>query len=354
MRLRSLLIVWFVLALAGPAAAWHQDGHMAIARITWLQLDDKEKIQVAKILKAHPHYDLFLAAECPKGVPEIEWAFAQAAVWPDWVRFPKAPGLSAADKKAVIQKYNKPVWHYVNLPYVHPVEADQFDVAALRKEILEPELDEQGEPRHVLAALKWSMKLLRAAATPAPDRAIALCWLMHLVGDVHQPLHATGLIAKTQFAPVKFLPPHGDQGGNLLAIKVKAGDAKATKLHFYWDALLFSDEPPYPVVETKVAEFLKDPKYQRDQLPELKKTAYLDWAEESLALAKTAVYQDQGAFLKATALPEKAKLKALDGLDAPVLSAAYQKTAADVAARRMVLAGYRLADQIQLALQPVD
>src|SRR5262249_4979495 len=105
MRTPATLIIVLGLALASPAVAWHQNGHMAVARIAWLQLGDKEKAQVAKILKAHPHYQVFLAADCPKGVPEIEWAFAQASHWSDWVRFyRKFPGLTAAEQEAIKAK----------------------------------------------------------------------------------------------------------------------------------------------------------------------------------------------------------------------------------------------------------
>jgi hypothetical protein len=346
-----LLGLALTLALPSPAAAWHQDGHWAVARIAWKQLEDKHKVQLAKMLKAHPHYDLYLRANCPEGVKEIEWAFVRAAVWPDWVRNPYAPSLTNEQKKAIVKQFNKPVWHYVNLPFIAPGETDKFDAAAIRKTILLPELDDKGEPRHVLAALKQCMKRLRAEGVSDEERGIYLCWLLHLIGDLHQPLHATALIAsKATFDP-PFDPPHGDLGGNRLAIKVKADDPRAKNLHFYWDALLFSDEPPFPQVEGIVTTWLKDKKYQRDQLPELKATEFLAWAEESLELAKKVVYKGKGGLLKATPLPAKKEKVNLTGLDAPTLPADYQKAAEEVARRRMVLAGYRIADQLRLALK---
>ena len=39
----------------GRAPAWHEAGHMTIARIAYLNLDDGQKAQIARILKAHPH-----------------------------------------------------------------------------------------------------------------------------------------------------------------------------------------------------------------------------------------------------------------------------------------------------------
>jgi hypothetical protein len=347
-RLTTAAVLGLALAWAPPAAAWHNDGHMAVARIAWKQLDDSQRTRAAKILEAHPHYDLFLTADCPEGLPAVEWAFVRAATWPDWVRSPVAPNLGQEERNALVKDFHRPVWHFVDLPYVHPTDADRFDAAALRKAVLTPELDDKGEPRHVLAALKQCVQRLQAADTSDRDRAVSLCWLLHLVGDLHQPLHATSLIAsKATFDP-PLEPPHGDQGGNRLAVKVKAGDTKAVKLHFYWDALPFRNEPAFPAVDAVVANWLKA-RYRRDRFPELKATDFPAWAEESLELAKTVVYKDGTGFLKARSLPP-GKVE-LEGLDAPVLSDGYQKVAEETARRRITLAGYRLADQIRATLK---
>jgi hypothetical protein len=349
LRVTPALIAIFVM-FPTRAAAWHQAGHYTVARIAWQQLSDKQKAQITTILKSHPHYRVYLIDECPKELPEIEWAFLRASTWSDWVRYPSGAGLSKQDRDAIVNDFNKPVWHYVDLPYIHPNDVGKFDAAAIRKSILVPELDDKGEPRHVLAALKLSMKQLLAADTPDRHKAIALCWLFHLVGDLHQPLHGTGLIASKDTFDPPFPPPDGDQGGNLLAVKMKKGDEAAVKLHFYWDALLFNGNPPYSAVDAAVTRFLKDPGYQRERLPELKATEYLAWAEESLELAKSTVYKGKDGFLKAYPLPPKATRRvSLRGRDAPVLPDGYQQAAEAAAARRMVVAGYRLADQLQTA-----
>ena len=80
-------------------------------------------------------------------------------------------------------------------------------------------------------------------------------------------------------------------------------------------------------------------------------TEFLDWAEESLALAKSTMYHDGDQFLKAHPLPEKYMRTELEQLAAPVLTEHYQKRADDAAQRRMVLAGYRLGDLLASALQ---
>jgi hypothetical protein len=339
----------FAVAMPSRAAAWHSDGHMAIARIAWKQLNAGEQLRITKVLKAHPHYDVFLVDGRPKDLAsEAEWIFARAAVWADWVRDPMGPGLDTARSKAIKKQFNKPLWHYVDLPFVHPKDVEKFDEAAIRKQILEPALNARGEPRHALAALEHVTKQLRAADTSDGDRAVALGWLMHLVGDLHQPLHGTSLIS---IKPV-FDPPGGDRGGNLLAVKIKADDPKAVNLHYYWDSLLFRDESGYAAVDGLAARLANDPKLQRSELPELKAPEFLAWADESLELAKTVVYKHEGKFLKLRSLP-KFKLN-LTGLDAPPLPDGYQEVAEKTAARRMVVAGYRLADQIRQSVKAGD
>jgi hypothetical protein len=338
-------VLALTLTLQGRTAAWHKDGHMAIARIAWKQLDQGQQLRISRILKAHPHYMVFLADQRPRDlVTEAEWVFVQAAVWADWVRAPAGPGLDAEKSKAIQKEFNRPVWHYVNLPFVHPRDADRFDAAAIRKEILEPALDNQGQPRHILAALELAMKQLRAAETSEADRAVAVCWLSHLVGDLHQPLHGTALISTSP----PFDPPHGDLGGNRLFIKVKADDARGVNLHFYWDALLFRDEPGFAVVDGVAAKLLGDPNLQRDQLPELKATDFPTWAEESLELARKVVYKHNESFIKLHSPPKKG---GQPGIDAPSLPDGYQAIAERTAARRMILAGYRLADRLGEALK---
>ncbi len=131
-------------------------------------------------------------------------------------------------------------------------------------------------------------------------------------------------------------------------------------LHFYWDGLVFNDAKEFAQVEAKVQALLRDARFRPDQFPELTKTKdFLGWAQESLELAKTGAYRTQGTadseFLAATPLPitktENEQRKILKGLSAPLLSPQYQEKATQVAERRIVLAGYRLAEQLKAAIR---
>ncbi len=317
---------------------------MAIARIAWKQMDDGQRVYFSNLLKKHPHYEIFLIAGKPANVPEVEWAFCKAATWADWVRGPRDPGMTPEQSHDIKQHFDKPVWHYIDLPFIHPDDVGKFDEAAIRKQMLEPESDKNGEPRHVLAALAYNTKILKSSDASDVDKAVAMTWIMHLVGDLHQPLHATGMVS----AANGFNPPECDRGGNQEAIRVKKSDARAVNLHFYWDALLFANQPGFDGVETMVADLLNDSILKRDKLTELSAIGFMDWAEESLAICKSTVFVDGGKFLRFKAIPPHTRIDFND-ITIPVLSDEYQRAAAATARRRVVLAGYRLADQFKQA-----
>jgi hypothetical protein len=90
-------------------------------------------------------------------------------------------------------------WHYINLPFKPDGQPDNIQVKPA------------GTP-NVLTALADNRKI--AATDPdATKKAIALSWLFHLVGDVHQPLHTSRLFS---------LDYHGgDEGGNQICIRTK-------------------------------------------------------------------------------------------------------------------------------------
>jgi hypothetical protein len=344
MSWRPSALLMFALALvvatsSQPAYAWHRSGHMAVARIAWQELVEAGLgAKLVEILQHHPHRALFLEAGRPSDVAADEWLFVQAATWSDWVQNPRGEGISPEDAAAIRKKYGRGSWHFVNLPIVAADEAARFDEAAIRKECLEPEYDASGEPRHALAA---------------QDRAVALCWVLHLVGDIHQPLHSATLIsAAARFRPQQFLPPQGDNGGNRLAIKVANTDRNATELHAFWDARVFGDSP-YPQVRRQVLLWTKETDFGRAKFAaELKKADALDWAEESRVLAISAAYRGSGGPLPALALPPHHGPADLIGLDAPVLPAGYQAAADAVAKKRLALAGYRLADVLRTRFAP--
>ena len=86
------------------------------------------------------------------------------------------------------------------------------------------------EDVNILTALAENQRIVREAKDP-DKRAIALAWLFHLVGDIHQPLHTVQLFTREY--------PNGDRGGNEVCVRV-AADRAAIDLHRLWDGLITS------------------------------------------------------------------------------------------------------------------
>ena len=107
-------------------------------------------------------------------------------------------------------------------------------------------------------------------------KAIAYCWLFHLVGDLHQPLHSSALVSVNQF-------PEGDRGGNGIPL------TRGRNLHSLWDNLLGRSETFNNV--RKVAAELSDRKVYGDVWDSAaKETDVRKWLVESHRLAESFTY----------------------------------------------------------------
>src|SRR5437667_103063 len=82
------------------------------------------------------------------------------------------------------------------------------------------------ELANILCALKQRASDLQTRTAAAEDRAVAVCWIFHLVGDIHQPLHN---VAYFSSAPA-FV--QGDRGGNKFGVRA---DGRKWNLHAFWD-----------------------------------------------------------------------------------------------------------------------
>ena len=166
------------------------------------------------------------------------------------------------------------------------------------------------------------------------NRAIALCWMLHLYADGHQPCHAGSL-----YAP-EF--PKGDRGGNY--IKLKDG----SNLHSAWDGLLGRDVTANDVRRTVVdlgnikKQMLKEARASGDMEKWL---ASDTWLAESTALARSNVYTDEvlGPVIAASRGLTK-------GVPPLALSDAYYRSAGVAAKHRVKQAGFRVALAIHKGL----
>ncbi|HSI32442.1 MAG: S1/P1 nuclease [Phycisphaerae bacterium] len=304
---RALILL--LLLFPSTARAWNKPGHMAVGAIAHdvLKQDDPATIgRVVALLKQHPSYAESWAPKLAD-LPEEQRdraLFMFAAKWADDIR--------------TVKEFDRPTWHYINLPYkpagepasIAPPPAPPINIVSQTKSNFD------------IAAGKGPAD----QQTPAA-RAVAATWVFHLVGDVHQPLHAVSLFTRD------FRPPTGDRGGTFFYVRATP-DARPVSLHKIWDDLLTGTETVREAANVATALRLNND-LAKDKLTELAETDPAKWASaESFNLAKDKVYAFDGK-------PIAGAKTGAD--DTPVLPEGYLKEAKRVAERRAVLAGYRLA-----------
>jgi hypothetical protein len=149
------------------------------------------------------------------------------------------------------------------------------------------------------------------------EKVDALSWLIHLFGDIHQPLHCIERISQ--------LHPGGDRGGN--SFRLGGG---AENLHKFWD----SSANFHNGVQQQVAEKIMVAFPRSELADDLENTNVESWARASFALAKKYAY---GPLHENPAHP-------------PTPSATYLKRAEKIGRRQAALAAYRLADRLRAIL----
>jgi hypothetical protein len=349
---RSLLIgMGLIIAGASSGWAWNDLGHITVGEIAWQQLSGPERKAVADILRKHPHIDTYFKKPAGVSISDDEWLFLRAGTWCDAIRPPRDsdPARLASNP---VHKFHRGPWHYINFPYK---AGDKVG------EKLPPQLTAtEGDKTDILKQLTLTRDVLKGTLkddpgiaqglTPEQNKAVRMCWLFHLVGDLHQPLHATAMINQELFPGPNF----GDLGGNLVLIRTNA-NARSLNLHAYWDGLLgpargWRDGNDVDRLSEDIknchthAELLTHGKFVAKNLPELKDhPQFADWAEESYRLAAEFAY-DNGN-LKFAARKEVDAGQVQDN-QIPVLPPLFQEKSRVVANKRISLAGYRLADQL--------
>jgi S1/P1 Nuclease len=272
----------FMLFMPSLALGWGAGGHMMVASIAFKRLNPRAKAQAMTLL-ARPIN--------PAAVSKKSKDFVNASHWPDDLRpFPEFDSF-------------KPL-HFIDKP---------FSIGGT------PLPSDLPEPDNVVKALEDNVNILKTS-TDKDAQAQALRFIIHFVGDIHQPLHCATRVSSAL--------PEGDQGGNLLTIKV-AG--KKVKLHSYWDGGIgrfpktgpnFAP-PPLSQIPAAAAKAMAgnpdtDPKLKLDD-----PFNYNAWADESFALAQSVAYKG----MKNGVTP----------------SASYKNKALKVGRQRVAWGGYRLA-----------
>jgi hypothetical protein len=267
--LRPVLVAIVALLLPTPAFGWNGESHQLIAFIAEERLTAKAKAGVKDLLG------------------DAALSDAEIVSWADEIRR---------------ERRETAPWHYVNIP----VEADGYD----------PTRDGNGGD-NVLDAITKHAKVLSDKQAPREDRIEALKFVVHFVGDLHQPLHCADR--------------NGDKGGNKRLVFFP-GRSKAVSLHQVWDTLIL----PTRKKKQSVAEYAT---YLNGEITSKLAKAWskgspAEWANDSLRIAKEIAYAD---------VP-------VDG-DPPKLSDEYIARAGPVVDEQIAKAGIRLAAILNEALR---
>ena len=178
------------------ASAWWSTGHQLLARVAFDDLAEsgnEETIsRVTDLLRPLMHL-----------TNESQHPFVEAAVWAD-------------DIKTWMDTFDH--WHFVDTPYVRQ---DNSKVNI----IIDPYNATYAIPECII-----TLKRKKTAYNdPLLAKSIDLRFLMHIVGDIHQPLHSVAQYSNAY--------PNGDLGGNLVNIEYESkGIGKIWNLHALWDA----------------------------------------------------------------------------------------------------------------------
>lgn len=278
-RLLLLLAALFGIGAASPATAYWEYGHETVAAIAYRNVTPQVRSRIDALLRRQA---LLETPTCPARTIE------QAAVWADCVKT-LGPRFSYA--------YS---WHYQNVEICKP-----FD--------LKPPCR---DGNCVSAQIERDVKLLKDRSVPVRERVLALAFLVHFVGDLHQPLHAGD---------------HGDLGGNQVKTNYGLFTSARLNLHSVWDGYLAEraiSQPPSPVRVYSAAERAG-----------VWGGSVEDWSRESWQVARDTVYPSAAGKEVCTPGPHPAHL------DEATIAALVP-----VARQQVVRGGLRLARLLDEAL----
>ena len=284
---------WLCCLLSSPAFAWGDPGHQVIALVADRYLAPRVRLQVNALL-----------ATDASGLTSS--SLADQATWADKYR--------DSDRNTTRRRYEQTrEWHYVNIQLA--------DGNIARPCFAHPALPAgtpaSGGPGHacIIDKIEQFAAELGNPDTPRSERLLALQFLLHFVGDVHQPLHASD---------------DQDRGGNDKPIRLPGFDPN--NLHQFWDNEAVRRLGNRPA--TVARELTRG--IRPSQRKAWSRGTPADWARETFVVAKTHSY---------------ARLPASDLDGRRTLTPAYVTDATQVAKLQLRKAGVRLAAVLNAALR---
>jgi hypothetical protein len=302
-----------VFGFVNPALAWWDAGHMQIAYVAYKKLEAPVKDKVDALLRLNPDY-----AKWTAGISDVKTAklhaFVHAATWADDIKTKeynytrdKVDGPAAGQNIGYADKNQHSFWHYKDInwsPDGTPLPPpDAVDL---------------------VTQLKLMIAALPASSGATDDvRSYDLVWILHLVGDAHQPLHASGRYTRQI--------PNGDGGGNAEQVIPASGEALA--LHAYWDSVFGGYVSPYGAIfdadaKDGIADLSVNEVAAKVSDPQA-------WIQESVELAR------QYAYAPPISL----------GNNPVLLTREYETNVRNIARSQAALAAARLANLINNALR---
>jgi hypothetical protein len=215
-----LCSLYLLVLLFWPTAAqaWGCKGHQTVALIAEKHLTPEARQWVLKLLSENP-IDPKLSRYCGGASRDL---MADASTWADDVRG---------------ERKNGP-WHYIDIP------------RGSKRGPLEPFCGQEG---CVTRAISEQLAILKDPKADAVKRAEALRYIIHFVGDLHQPLHTV---------------TNADEGGNCVPVKYfrrgphEHNHSFSPNLHSIWDTAILERDAegadPAEYAETLDAQFAAD------------------------------------------------------------------------------------------------
>lgn len=300
---------------ATHADAWNGRGHMIVAAVAWTHLTPATQARVSVLLGQNPNYTDWTNGVSPSQKDQI--AFVIAATWPDFIKHaagyqndgeePTDPG--AAQNIGYSDHLMHRYWHFIDMPF-------------------SPDNTPLVQPKAPNAQTQIEAFRSTIGSTTAGDdvKSYDLVWLEHLVGDVHQPLHATSRFTHT------FV--EGDRGGNLVCLgttlaTTSSGQKKCkAELHAFWDDALGLQTKNVSDADNALKAIAMAQSLSAADAALASDADDGHWIEESFQTAQSDVY--------------KTPIK--KGMGPYSLTATYRANARKIAKVRAELAGERLAN----------
>jgi hypothetical protein len=337
-KLQAFVLVAVLGFVTGELYAWDHPAHMTTAAIAFMEIEQSNPELIDKLellFMAHPDASPFwVAAGDSRGKERAKRLFIEGARWAD-------------DTKGTI--HDRPTWHTARWPIVTKDAPPEAKAAAEAR---------KGRPAgQAIEALVMNFAMLASAETNHSERASALSWLLHLVGDIHQPLHVSDQYSK-EF-------PAGNGAGTLEYV-MDPVNGIPIPLHLLWDSNVYRSTS-LDAVEQNAQALVK--KYPRNRFPNLTGLQgpgdFERWARESYQVAADFAYgygietvTDPDKDLDSDKAVKKMVAYIVHGIppvdSAPEVPAEYWDRLQQVAQRRITLAGYRIADLVIAAADQIS